>query len=761
MGHSGVGRSLCWVIGSTKNSFIQSHGSISAREVLITANDEKLRDPDGYEAIAQLHHQMDDDQSGSIDRFESTDFLKEDMQLGGLDRAKRERAFHHNHDELITVDDLWEAWFASEERSWTAADMVNWLENTVRLPQYSSVFIGMEIDGRALPRMAVANSTYLSSDLGIKNSVHKQKLRLKALDVVLFGFSGGNSSRFKDIVLSVLVIVLVTVLLVLKIQRTQSHMQMEKLTAKLSQLKSMQSHFEDVQQKFEEEQKKRQSSRGVPESEQVESLKSQLMEAERLLESSGSAPLALQPLLRSKKLKRQLVRLDRQPTLRGRNKVFTEALTVLRTCELEVSYVGQQRMECIAEMREAIEHIDKLRKKQSGIVSSIKLATGASSGTDHIDSRIFALKARMEKISLAMSECHQRWIEIESLCGFPLVPTSVTAEIMFPSTVPSSVLPRSGSSSSFYRKSDLVGGTVTASMASSSTSGNSPPVIIEAPSDVGGLTSPPICSCTYESFTPAGARYSDYSNLQKPIYDNISASRPLKFVTDSNQPLQHSISAVSFSKPRHLGSVAEMQKSRKQSVGSLMGAITDAEFSSSASTVNKTGNHKGWAFVLFTDSEVAQLAAEAMDGYLMFEKRLECKIIKNKNFPPCLCKGPRIISPPLKYASRKRHAKKLNKMQSGWCEEMAEKRLLKKMKIRRNKFAELGYQLPPIVGLSETKQIMPMKDEISIKSDDTESQVKSSRMIQKAKSKKVTEILVTRKIRTDMVKSQRKRRKVK
>ncbi|KAL4003137.1 SAM domain (Sterile alpha motif) family protein [Acanthocheilonema viteae] len=556
MGHSGVGRSLCWVIGSTKNSFIQSHGSISAREVLITANDEKLRDPDGYEAIAQLHHQMDDDQSGSIDRFESTDFLKEDMQLGGLDRAKRERAFHHNHDELITVDDLWEAWFASEERSWTAADMVNWLENTVRLPQYSSVFIGMEIDGRALPRMAVANSTYLSSDLGIKNSVHKQKLRLKALDVVLFGFSGGNSSRFKDIVLSVLVIVLVTVLLVLKIQRTQSHMQMEKLTAKLSQLKSMQSHFEDVQQKFEEEQKKRQSSRGVPESEQVESLKSQLMEAERLLESSGSAPLALQPLLR-------------------------------RTCELEVSYVGQQRMECIAEMREAIEHIDKLRKKQSGIVSSIKLATGASSGTDHIDSRIFALKARMEKISLAMSECHQRWIEIESLCGFPLVPTSVTAEIMFPSTVPSSVLPRSGSSSSFYRKSDLVGGTVTASMASSSTSGNSPPVIIEAPSDVGGLTSPPICSCTYESFTPAGARYSDYSNLQKPIYDNISASRPLKFVTDSNQPLQHSISAVSFSKPRHLGSVAEMQKSRKQSVGSLMGAITDAEFSSSASTVNK------------------------------------------------------------------------------------------------------------------------------------------------------------------------------
>ncbi|VDM20080.1 unnamed protein product [Wuchereria bancrofti] len=594
---------------------------VSFLDVLITANDEKLRDPEGYEAITQLHHQMDDDQSGSIDRFESTDvikqqifvfgeeerdifgdenfsktqicvrgqqliFLKEDMQLGGLDRAKREHAFHHNHDELITVDDLWEAWFACEERSWTTTDMVNWLENTVRLPQYASVFIGMEIDGRALPRMAVANSTYLLSDLGIKNSVHKQKLRLKALDVVLFGFSGlffdirlelmllidGNASRLKDIALSVLVIVLVTVLFVLKMQRTRSHMQMEQLAAKLSQLKSMQSNFEDIQQKFEEGQKKRQSSRGAPENEQVETLKSQLMEAERLLENSGSAPLALQPLLR-------------------------------RTCELEVSYVGQQRMECIAEMREAIEHIDKLRKKQSSLVSSIKLATGASSGTDHIDSRIFALKykllnelskmrrgtkstqyslrARMEKISLAMSECHQRWTEIESLCGFPLVPTSVAAEIVFPSTVASNALPRSGSSSSFYRKSDLVGATVTASMASSSTSGNSPPAIIE---DIRVRTSPPVCVCTYENFASAGALYVDSLNSQRDIHENGNASRPLKVVADSNKLLQHS-SSSGFSKCRHIGPVTKIQTSRNQSIGPLTETVTDVI--SETPTVNK------------------------------------------------------------------------------------------------------------------------------------------------------------------------------
>ncbi|VDO36861.1 unnamed protein product [Onchocerca flexuosa] len=171
----------------------------------------------------------------------------------------------------------------------------------------------------------------------------------------------------------------------------------------------------------------------------------------------------------------------------------------------------------------------------------------------------------------------------------------------------------------------------------------------------------------------------------------------------------------------------------------------------------QTGNHKGWAFVLFTDNEVAQLAAEAMDGYLMFEKRLECKVVKNKDFPACLRKGPRIISPPLKNATRKRHAKKLNKMQSGWCEEATKKRLLKNIKIKESKFAELGYRLPPIAGLSETKQVVPLISETSsmkaeeIKSDDVENQVQSKL------SKKLKKTVVTKEAMADMVRSQKKR----
>ncbi|MFH4980574.1 hypothetical protein AB6A40_007283 [Gnathostoma spinigerum] len=220
----------------------------------------------------------------------------------------------------------------------------------------------------------------------------------------------------KDVALSVLFCLFISLLLLYKRQRARSQSELKSLSAKLTQLKSMENHFDDVQKKFEEERRKRQSINEIAENEnkQVQTLKSQLLEAERLLENSYSAPLALQPLLR-------------------------------RTCELEMSYISQQRLECIAEMKEAVELIDKLRRKQSSLISSIKLATGASSGTDQIDSKIYSLKARMEKISLAMSECHQRWIEVESLCGFPLMITSDGSG--------SVIRPSPSNTSSFYRDS--------------------------------------------------------------------------------------------------------------------------------------------------------------------------------------------------------------------------------------------------------------------------------------------------------------------
>lgn len=67
----------------------------------------------GFEAIARLHKEMDDDHSGSIDMAESTDFVQEELAIQEKDKvAKRQEAFHLD-DQQISVEDLWTRWVAS------------------------------------------------------------------------------------------------------------------------------------------------------------------------------------------------------------------------------------------------------------------------------------------------------------------------------------------------------------------------------------------------------------------------------------------------------------------------------------------------------------------------------------------------------------------------------------------------------------------------------------------------------------------------
>lgn len=60
----------------------------------------------------------------------------------------------------------------------------------------------------------------------------------------------------------------------------------------------------------------------------------------------------------------------------------------------------------------------------------------------------------------------------------------------------------------------------------------------------------------------------------------------------------------------------------------------------------KTGNHKGWAYVGFDNKAVAEIAAESMNGYLMFEQRLRCKVMKPAVIPKSMLKGPLLVMRP-------------------------------------------------------------------------------------------------------------------
>ncbi|KAI4462943.1 mki67 fha domain-interacting nucleolar phosphoprotein [Holotrichia oblita] len=117
------------------------------------------------------------------------------------------------------------------------------------------------------------------------------------------------------------------------------------------------------------------------------------------------------------------------------------------------------------------------------------------------------------------------------------------------------------------------------------------------------------------------------------------------------------------------------------------GVVTNVRVSRS----RKTGKSKGFGFVQFLHPEVAQVAAETMDNYLFFNRRLVCKYIPpEKQQKSVFTKAVwSTQNYPLKI-SRKMHIAKRNLSQKKIV--VSTKTSLKKIKMKLNKLAELGIQ---------------------------------------------------------------------
>ncbi|CAB1315783.1 unnamed protein product [Coregonus sp. 'balchen'] len=64
-----------------------------------------------YEAIRSIHKLMDDDADGAVDMSETDGFLREDLKYH--DPKGKHNSFH-GADLLISVEDMWNVWRASD-----------------------------------------------------------------------------------------------------------------------------------------------------------------------------------------------------------------------------------------------------------------------------------------------------------------------------------------------------------------------------------------------------------------------------------------------------------------------------------------------------------------------------------------------------------------------------------------------------------------------------------------------------------------------
>ena len=110
----------------------------------------------------------------------------------------------------------------------------------------------------------------------------------------------------------------------------------------------------------------------------------------------------------------------------------------------------------------------------------------------------------------------------------------------------------------------------------------------------------------------------------------------------------------------------------------------------------KTGKAKHYAFVEFQSPEVAAIAAEAMDNYMMFKQKLKVHVVKTADLHPLLFKGAnrKFKAIPRQKLSREQH----NRERTTEEEQLRVKKTIAKDKQRqrRIKAAGIDYQYEPL-----------------------------------------------------------------
>ncbi|XP_060876926.1 stromal interaction molecule homolog isoform X2 [Metopolophium dirhodum] len=374
----------------------------------------------GLDAIRSLHRQLDDDADGAIDLSESDDFLREELKYE-KGAEKRQKAFHQNDDMYISVKDLWDAWVKSEVHNWTVEQTCDWLSTSVELPQYVPNFIQHRVTGAHLPRLAVTNNMQiLTNVLGIKDPIHKQKIALKAMDVVLFGPPKDSVTHLKDLVLITLLLGALIGFWYVYNQNKSSTLHLKRMMRDMEGLQKAETAYEDLQKELEKA--KQVQEFVITEKANLEKqLQEQQIKDENssVLKSSYSNLEISQLKTEIESLRGELARAEGELDDRCWTPPHGLQQWLQLTHEVENKSYIKKKISAEKQLQQAREACEKLRKKRSSLVGAFVSTHGKS--IDDVDRSIVEARTSLNEVTQELAERVHRWKQIETLCGFNII----------------------------------------------------------------------------------------------------------------------------------------------------------------------------------------------------------------------------------------------------------------------------------------------------------------------------------------------------
>ncbi|XP_037553681.1 stromal interaction molecule 2 [Nematolebias whitei] len=383
-----------------------------------------MNEADRYslEALRSIHQMMDDDQDGGIEVEESMEFIIEDMKQ----QQTQKHSKLHREDQHITVEELWRGWKSSEVHNWTQDEVLRWLKEFVELPQYERNFKDFKVNGNILPRIAANEPSFLSGHLKVLDQRDKQKLNIKALDVVLFGPPTRPPHNYmKDLLLIVSVVMGVGGCWFAQVQNKASKVHINKMMKDLESLQRAEQSLMDLQEQLEQAQEEKRNV-AVEKQSLEEKMRDEIMgaqeEAHRLHQLRQGAFTELSRLRYAEEELEQV-----RGALKQAEKEMLASWTVSDALqlwlqlshEIEVQYYNVKKQSAELQLAIAKEEAERIKKKRSSVLGTLHVAH--SSSLDQVDHKIMEAKNALSEVTACLRERLHRWQQIELLCGFPIM----------------------------------------------------------------------------------------------------------------------------------------------------------------------------------------------------------------------------------------------------------------------------------------------------------------------------------------------------
>ncbi|XP_021348364.1 stromal interaction molecule 1-like isoform X2 [Mizuhopecten yessoensis] len=367
---------------------------------------------DEFAAIQQIHHLIDDDQNGNVDPSESDEFMRDELQYTeGFERL----SIFHGNDKLISTGDLWQAWKKSTVYNWTTEDVLQWLVKHVELPIYVETFRTKDVDGPILPRLAVTNKTYMIDVLGIKNGIHRQKISVKAMDLVLFGPPKDKHRFVRDLVLIILLFIALGGVWFALNQHRLAKKNAIKFRKRLEALQKAELSLSELQEKLTAAEDQQRSGLSSDSADNMDTISEDSDSMRRELSTDEKSRLirAEEELLQ---VRAALVQAEERNKWTPPHEL---EIWLQLSYEMEHAYFLLKKKDAYKRVQIVKEACDKMKKKRGALFGAFRVATDHS--MDESDRNIHAAKEALEEVNRIFKEKRHRWLRIEKICDIPII----------------------------------------------------------------------------------------------------------------------------------------------------------------------------------------------------------------------------------------------------------------------------------------------------------------------------------------------------